>query len=253
MKRPFFLSIVMPAYNEQAHIEAVIREHIDSLARLRDSLDDWEIVCLDDGSQDATAEIVRRLSEETEKVRLVVHPTNMGIHQSLVDLYLNARGTHFYFTGADGEWPAENLIKMFQALEAGADLVVGVRQNRSEIYSLRRRFISYGFNLTSKVLFGLATRDAGSIKLGVRDVFTCEVISQSPFSEAERMIRAHRHGYRVDFVPIQFLHRAHGKGKGATWRNVFGSLWDCLRLFAYLNFQKKPKPTITGQPGTARR
>ena len=90
-------------------------------------------MCLDDGSQDGTAEIVSRLSEHTKNVRLVVHTENMGIHQSLVDLYLNARGTHFYFTGSDGEWPAENLIKMFAALYAGADLVIGVRQNRSEI------------------------------------------------------------------------------------------------------------------------
>jgi glycosyltransferase involved in cell wall biosynthesis len=251
MKRPFFLSIVMPAYNEQAHIEAVIREHIDIVAGLGDSLDDWEIVCLDDGSQDGTAEIVRRLSEHTKKVRLVVHTENKGIHQSLVDLYLSARGTHIYFTGSDGEWPAENLIKMFPALEAGADLVIGVRQNRSEVYSLRRRVISYGFNLLTKLLFGLATRDAGSIKLGVRDVFTCDVISQSPFSEAERIILAHRRGYRVDFVPIQFLHRLHGKGKGATWRNVFGSLWDCLRLFAHINVQGTSKPTIT-QPARHR-
>ena len=245
MNRPFFLSIVMPAYNEQAHIEAVIREHIDILAGLSDSLDDWEIVCLDDGSQDDTAEIVGRLSEQTKKVRLVVHTENKGIHQSLVDLYLNARGTHIYFTGSDGEWPAENLIKMFPALEGGADLVIGVRQNRSEIYNLRRRFISYGFNLLTTLLFGLATRDAGSIKLGVRDVFTSEVICRSPFSEAERIIRAYRHGYRVDFVPIQFLRRAHGKGKGATWRNVFGSLWDCLRLFAHINVLEAPKSTIT--------
>jgi glycosyltransferase involved in cell wall biosynthesis len=245
MNRPFFLSVVMPAYNEQEHIEAVIQEHIDVVARLRDSLDDWEIVCLDDGSQDRTAEIVRRLSEHIKKVRLVVHNENMGIHQSLVDLYLNARGTHIYFTGSDGEWPAENLIKMLPALEAGADLVIGVRQNRSEIYNLRRRLISYGFNLLTRLLFGLATRDAGSIKLGVREVFTGEVISRSPFSEAERIIRAHRRGYRVDFVPIQFLHRAHGKGKGATWRNVFGSIRDCLRVFAQINVQETPKSAIT--------
>jgi glycosyltransferase involved in cell wall biosynthesis len=245
MKRPFFLSIVMPAYNEQAHIEAVIREHIEIIERVRDSFDDWEIVCLDDGSRDGTAEVVRQLSEHTKKVRLVVHAENMGIHQSLVDLYLNARGTHIYFTGSDGEWPAENLLKMLPVLEAGADLVIGVRQNRNEIYNMRRRVISYGFNLVTKLLFGLATRDAGSIKLGVRDVFICDVISQSPFSEAERIIRAHRRGYRVDFVSIQFLHRAHGKGKGATWRNVFGSLWDCLRLFGHINFQEAPKSAIT--------
>ena len=53
------------------------------------SVDDWEIACLDDGSQDDTAEIVRRLSEDTKKVRLVVDTENKGIHRSLVDLYLN--------------------------------------------------------------------------------------------------------------------------------------------------------------------
>jgi hypothetical protein len=67
----------------------------------------------------------------------------MGIHQSLVDLYLNARGTHIYFTGSDGEWPAENLIKMFSALRRE---LTGHRRaaKPNEIYNLRRRFISYG-------------------------------------------------------------------------------------------------------------
>jgi hypothetical protein len=80
------------------------------------------------------------------------------------------------------------------------------------------------------MLFGLVTRDAGSIKLGAREVFTCDVISRSPFAEAERIIRAHRRGYRVEFVPINFLPRTHGKAKGATLPNLIASLRDCLRL-----------------------
>ncbi len=232
MKAPIFLSIVMPAYNEQPHIEAVIREHVDAVTKLGNSLDDWEIVCLDDGSQDGTAAVVGRLSERVEKIRLLKHGENRGIYQSQTDLYLNARGTHIYFTGSDGQWPANNLLKMFPALQAGADLVVGVRQNRNEIYSLRRRFVSYAFNLLPKILFGLATRDAGSVKLGVRDVFTCDVISRSPFADAERIIRAYKRGCRIEFVPIDFLPRSHGKAKGATLRNVVASLRDCFRLVA---------------------
>jgi len=225
-----FLSIVMPAYNEQPDIEAVIKEHVDVVTNLAHSLNDWEIVCLDDGSEDGTASIIERFSQQVTKIRLLKHSQNQGIHQSLKDLYLNSRGSHIYCTGADGQWPASNLLKMFPPLQAGANLVVGVRQNRSAVYSLRRRIVSHALNLLPKMLFGVATRDAGSVKLGAREVFTCDVISRSPFAEAERIIRAHKRGYRVEFVPINFLPRTHGKAKGATLRNVIASLRDCFRL-----------------------
>ena len=247
MKSLISLSIVMPAYNEQPHIEAVIREHIEAVTRLADSLEDWEIVCLDDGSQDGTAAVIERLSRPTNKIRLLRHIENKGIYQSQTDLYLNARATHIYSTGSDGQWPASNLLKMFPALEAGAELVVGVRQNRSAIYNLRRRIVSHAFNLLPKMLFGLGTRDAGSVKLGVREVFTCDVISRSPFAEAERIIRAHKRGFRVEFVPIDFLPRTHGKAKGASLRNVVASLRDCFRLVRHMQRRETLKPIVTSE------
>jgi glycosyltransferase involved in cell wall biosynthesis len=247
MKAPIFLSIVMPAYNEQPHIEAVIREHVDAVTKLGNSLDDWEIVCLDDASQDGTAAVIEQLSRHNNRIRLLRHPENKGIYQSQTDLYLNAQGTHIYSTGSDGQWPANILLKMFPALQAGADLVVGVRQNRNAIYSLRRRFVSYAFNLLPKMLFGLGTRDAGSVKLGVRDVFTCDVISRSPFADAERIIRAHKRGYLIEFVPIDFLPRTHGKAKGATLRNVVASLRDCFRLVGRMERQNTFKPIVPRQ------
>jgi glycosyltransferase involved in cell wall biosynthesis len=246
MKPSIFLSIVMPAYNEQPHIEAVIKEHAEAIRKLADSLDDWEIVCLDDASEDGTAAVIEKLSQQTNKIRLLRHAENKGIYQSQTDLYLNARGTHIYFTGSDGQWPASNLLEMFPPLQAGADLVVGVRQNRNAVYSLRRRFVSYAFNLLPKMLFGLGTRDAGSVKLGVREVFTCNVISRSPFADAERIIRAHRRGFRVEFVPITFLRRTHGKGKGATLRNVVASLRDCFRLVGHME-RDTFKPIVAPQ------
>jgi len=231
MRKRIFLSIVMPAYNEEPHIEGVIKEHVDAVTKLAHALDDWEIVCLDDASEDGTASVIERVAQHTNKVRLLRHGVNKGIYQSFTDLYHSARGTHIYSTGSDGQWPASNLLKMFAALQTGADLVVGVRQNRKAIYSPRRLLVSHAFNLLAKILFGVTTRDAGSIKFGVRDVFTCDLISRSPFVEAERIIRAQKRGYRVDFAPITFLPRAHGKARGATLRNIVASLRDCFRLF----------------------
>jgi glycosyltransferase involved in cell wall biosynthesis len=149
MKRPFFLSIVMPAYNEQAHIEAVIREHIDIVARLSDSLDDWEIVCLDDGSQDDTAEIVSRLSEHT---RMSVWLCIRRIRNSPVPgRSVSQRPRDFLFPGSDGGGrgkPHQNVCGTL----CGSDLSSACG-NRSEIYNLRRRVISYGFNSDQTALW----------------------------------------------------------------------------------------------------
>jgi dolichol-phosphate mannosyltransferase len=226
------LSVVLPAYNEQGSIEKVILDHERQLRALGAALDDWEIVCLDDASQDQTLDILNRLAPTVPKLRVLRHERNQGIFQSFHDLFAAARGTHVYLTASDGQWPAENLLKMLEAINE-ADLVVGVRPNRNEVYSASRRAVSFLFNLMPRLLFGVRTADAGSIKLGLREIFTQDLISRSPFVEAERIIQARRHGHRVKFVPIEFLRRAAGKEGGASWRNIRRSLTDCFRCFAH--------------------
>src|SRR5689334_12962890 len=233
------LSVVLPAYNEQASIESVIRDHERILRALSAQLEDWEIVCLDDASQDQTLGILNRLEIDIPKLRVLRHEFNAGIFQSFHDLFEAARGTHVYLTASDGQWPAENLLRMLPALKNGADLVVGVRANRGEVYSLSRRVVSFLFNLLPRLLFGVRTADAGSVKLGLRQIFTLDLISHSPFVEAERIIQARRHGHRVEFVPIQFLRRSAGKEGGASWRNIRRSIGDCFRCF--IHYQRAPK------------
>lgn len=225
-----FLSVVLPAYNEQGTIEKVILDHHSVLSGL--DVGDWEIVCLDDASTDSTLAIMRRLVESIPKLRVLAHERNQGIYQSFQDLFEAARGTHVYLTASDGQWPASNLLNMLPALEAGVGLVVGVRENRSEVYGAMRRVVSFLFNLLPQALFGVKTADAGSVKLGLREIFNYDLISRSPFVEAERIIRARREGHEVAFVPIQFLRRTAGKERGASWRNVKRSALDCFRCFA---------------------
>ena len=108
-------------------------------------------------------------------------------------------------------------------------LQVPVRTNRRDIYGPWRLLVSTGFNLLPRILFGINTEDAGGVKLGRREIFRFDLISQSPFGEAERIIRAKRDGYLVSYHPIQFTPRLAGKMSGAKLTNVFGSLRDCFR------------------------
>jgi len=240
------LSVVLPAFNEQSTIEEVIREHERVLSSLEGQVADWEIVCLDDASSDATPAILKNLTASVPKLRVLTHEKNQGIYASFRDLFESARGTHIYLTASDGQWPAANLVNLLCAVQDGADLAVGVRRNRDQVYSVSRRIVSFLFNLMPRILFGVKTSDAGSVKLGVREVFRFELISRSPFVEAERIIQARRRGYRVAFVPIDFLSRTAGKACGASWRNIRRSLIDCLRCLGFYSWRMGSHRRVAG-------
>jgi len=235
-----FLSVVLPAYNEEAAIERVILEHVDALAACEPTIPDWEIVCVDDASSDGTPAILERLSARLDKLRVIRHQQNRGISGSFAHLFEEARGTHIYMTASDGQWPAANLEGMLHAVGAGAHLVVGERRNRAEVYSLKRRLVSGAFNWLPRLLFGVKTGDAGSVKLGVREVFRFNLISRSPFAEAERIIKAQRSGYRVAFVPIEFEARRGGKGTGARLSNILASTRDCMKCIRVYGIGRRP-------------
>ena len=226
-----FLSVAMGAFNEEAAIEGVILEHVQVLQELQLQVPKWEIICVDDGSTDTTPQILDRIQSRLPELKVIRHRTNLGIAATQAHLYREARGTHIYFTGSDGQWPPENLPRMLELVLAGADLVVGVRENRREVYNLRRQFVSFAFNLLPQLLLGVKTGDAGSVKLGRKELFTLPLVSRSPFAEAERIMQTHRSGYKVDFIPIRFCNRSGGKAKGASWRNVASSTHDLFRCF----------------------
>ena len=227
----------MPAWNEEAMVERVVREHLRALEQWSAELAGGEIVCLNDGSRDATGEILDRLATSERRVRVVHHPQNMGIHASLVDLYAAATGTHVYVTASDGQWPVKNLDRLMrEVLETGADFVVGVRGNRREIYGIRRLLVSHLFNLIPQMLFGVATGDAGSNKLARKELLDTKIVSTSPFAEAERIVKAGLEGATIRSVEIDFQSRSTGKTTGASVRNIVASMRDvfaCLRKYGF--------------------
>ena len=230
------LTVAMAAYNEEAAIERVVLDHVEVLNRVGTVVPEWEIVCVDDGSKDRTPEILRRLQARIPRLR-VIRQENRGIFGAFTRAYQEAHGSHIFTTGSDGQWPAENLETMLPSLISGAAVVVGVRTNRRDVYTPARRVISALFNRLPHMLFGVRVEDAGSTKLGIRQVFDYELISISPFFEAERLILAHRQGLHVEFVPIRFLARSGGKAAGASFRNVYTSVRDLLRCLTAYGFR----------------
>lgn len=155
------LSIVIPAYNEEGAIRAVLDRVRAIGPALREAgFAEWEVIVVDDGSQDRTAEIVAAYPE----VRLIRHPVNRGYGAALKTGFAHARGEWLAFLDADATYPPEALPELYRiACADGADLVVGSRMGRADSeMPLVRRIGNWGFAFLLRVLGGAPVSDSAS-------------------------------------------------------------------------------------------
>src|SRR5579859_1463676 len=153
------ISIVIPAYNESARIGSTLDR---VLAFVRQQAWNAEVIVVNDGSRDQTAEIVRQYAQG-ETVRLVENPGNRGKGYSVRNGVLHANGDFILFTDADLSSPIEEASKLLDALERGADIAIGSRWVRSELQtrrqSIARQVLGRVFNGLLRVLLGLDFKD----------------------------------------------------------------------------------------------
>jgi dolichol-phosphate mannosyltransferase len=226
------LSIVVPAYNEAASIEATIE---DALRVGPLVAHDVEVLVCNDGSSDATREIVSRIAAHDPRVGLLDRSANAGIEASLRALYASAGHDWVFLMSADRQWPMDSLVELALAAERGADFVIGVRSNKREVYTPYRRLVSWGYERIVRAL-GAPGGDPGSIKLARRELLDAPVAAQGVFAEGERVIRAARSGARVVEVSVEFQRRGAGKATGARRDVVARALVDAVRVSSSLVF-----------------
>jgi len=225
------LSIVIPAYNEAADIELVVR---DALAAGAEHSPIFEVIVLDDGSTDDTGAILTRFAKNEPLLRVLSRPENRGIEASLRALYAAARYDWVFANSADQQWPMSNLAVMACEVAAGADLVVGIRTDKRLVYGVSRRILSAGYELVVRAL-GSPVGDPGSIKLGRRELFTAPVAAHGVLAEGERVIRAARRGFRVVGCPVEVRRRQRGTAHGARPSLIAHAIVDAARVGASLH------------------
>ena len=147
------LSLVLPAYNEEAGIRQAVVEADDALAALTD---DYEILVVDDGSRDATAAVVAEQATVRPRVRLLRHATNRGYGAALRTGFEAARFDLVAFTDADCQFYLADLERLIPLTDR-CPIAVGWREARQD--SCLRCFLSRGYNVLTRALLGTGVRD----------------------------------------------------------------------------------------------
>jgi len=225
---PVFLSIIIPAYNEERRLPLYLAKVLEYLELQKIN---YEIIIVDDGSHDSTAEFVTRFVQDNIRIKLIRLPRNSGKGYAVRTGMLQATGKLRLFTDADGATPITELEQLLKAIDRGADVAIASRAMKDDSCTinahLHRKVIGAIFNfiVTTLTIKGIHDTQCG-FKLftdeAAEAVFPRQHIDDFGF-DVEILYLCQRNGYRVAEVPV-------------NWTDIAGSkvnlIRDSLRMFA---------------------
>jgi glycosyltransferase involved in cell wall biosynthesis len=224
------LSVIIPAYNERATIDEVLR-------RVRAVPIEKEILVVDDASTDGTAERVEALSGPD--LRLLRHPRNRGKGAAIRTGVLAATGRYVFFLDADLATPVEESLKLLGELKGGAPVVVGTRiqpdgSDMRASQPAQRRFVGRLFTIMRKAMRVLPDIDDTQCPMkGFRHDVAQAVFRQQQLSgwifDAEVLYIARALGYRIVSVPVSW-HHVEGSRLRVRPQEAFQVARDLVRL-----------------------
>ena len=221
------LSIVVPLYNEEEGITQLIKAIFTELSEDANFL---ELVLVDDGSDDRTAETVLKLAEIEPRIRMLRHERNRGLGAAIRTGLEAAAGDLILYTDADIPFDF-TLIPQLITLAGKDHVIIGYRINRGE--GIRRWILTKGYNLFCRFALGLRFRDIN---------FACKLIprrairgmrlsSEGSFIDAEMLLECQRQGFAISEVPLTYYRRTRGLSTLSRPMIIVGILIEMARYF----------------------
>jgi glycosyltransferase involved in cell wall biosynthesis len=232
------VSILVPAKDEAENLPEFVSQAREALLPLPYPC---EVVVIDDGSRDGTADVLRDLAARHPFLRIVTHRSQHGIADALASGADAARGRVLVFYPADLQYRPSDIPSLVQPiLDDTADIVTGTKQGHYE-----KRFVSWVYNGLCRWLFGVRVTDLNSVKAYRRDVM--DGLTTRPDWHRFMVVIAAAQGFRLAERPVPLLPRRAGKSKFGLGRIPVGVL-DLMSVWFQLRFGRKPL-LFFGVPG----
>jgi glycosyltransferase involved in cell wall biosynthesis len=230
------LSVFFPAYNDSGTIASMVIRAVQAASQVTC---DYEVVVVNDGSVDATAQIADELARTYPNVRVVHHPKNRGYGGALQTGFRTATKPLIFYTDGDAQYDPAELARLWEKMTPDADLVNGYKISRSD--PLHRVVIGRMYHHIVSFMFGLTVRDVDcDFRLMRRAIF--ERINLEKTSGViclEMMKKIQDAGFRIVEVPVHHYHRAFGRSQFFNFPRLFATGIDVLRLWFSLVIRRQ--------------
>lgn len=223
------LALIVPVFNEDKYLESTLDQLREEVAKLEGCV--YEIICVDDGSSDGSAGILK----ERPGITVLTHRRNRGYGAALRTALTYTRSEWIFIVDADGTYPLDQLVQLLQSADQGADMVVGARSGPGISSHLPKRFARWILKKLIHVLTGVLVPDLNS---GMR-VFRRSLYEEfghllpTGFSFTTTITVACLYSqYRVIYVPIRYEKRL-TRSNIRPMRDFFGFVILAVRLASY--------------------
>ena len=222
------LSMFFPAYNDRGTIASLVITALRTAKRLTP---DHEVIVVNDGSADNTADILDELARSYPEVRVVHHQTNRGYGGALRTGFATATRELVFYTDGDAQYDPTEMEILWRRFDDTVDLVNGYKISRSD--PMHRIVIGRIYHHTVKLLFGLTVRDVDcDFRMMRRSIFDkVRLEKNSGVICLEMMKKITDAGFRIAEVPVHHYHRAYGRSQFFNFRRLFRTGIDVFKLW----------------------
>ena len=233
---PIGLSVIVPAYNEEALLKGVVEHLVKTIPGLGLPA---EIIIVDDGSLDGTPALADELAAAHDVVSVHHHQRNQGFGATFRTGLECARLRYVMYTPADYNFSAKE-FDIYLTLIKYADVVIGYRRERRKDLGVYPWLISVVYHRLVNLTFGLNFYDVNWLHMYRRDqVLNILGRSEGVFLLAETLIRARRRGLKIIGVDVDFIDRTAGTATSTKPGTIFKTLFELFRfLFSEVLLRK---------------
>jgi len=229
---PVDVTVLVPAKDEAENLP-LFMEQADATFRATPNVS-FEVVVIDDGSQDDTWSVLQQLSRRFPFLKLARHRSRRGIADALRTGYLHASGRVLVFYPADLQFKPEDIPRLVEPIIAGdADMVTGFKEGKYE-----KALVSRVYNRLSRLLFDVKVKDLNSVKAYRREIM--DGLPVRPDWHRYMVVIAAAQGFTIAEVPVPLYPRHAGRSKFATWHRIPIGVLDMLSVWFELRFGQKP-------------